>query len=512
MKPVCFILLLVVSLLAQQATLELPPRELTQKEAEIANRPTPTSLLLKTLKPADRSGIQPVSGMRNVLEYGAVGDGKTKDTKAIQAALDAGGIVHFPPGIYLSGSVYLRSNGGLDLAPGALLLASPDEADYNAVDFCPQNRPSQYSKVQIANSDVITGVHLVIGVGVQNVVIRGGGAISGNREAFYDIPKDPRLIWRSQYIKWRPAETVWICEGSDITVQDVRLYDAPFWTCLIQGCNNVRIDRVTVDMHQWTRNGDGITIDGCKNAVVTNCFVRSGDDCIVIKDDHRRLTKGQPCENVIVSNCVLDSICGGVRIGVGNGAMRNILCENLHIYSRIGCYLGINWGMVYLVENVTFSNIILDCETAVAIYRSDNQLKRPPQDISLRHLRFRNIRGTAMRAFIVDANFPVQDVVIEDFEITLRGPDYSRCPYRELPKNRAPVELHRIDGLSISKMRVIWDRPNDCFTSPINLSEISHLKIDDCDFGGRPEWGGPQGYPLPTEKELEYMEKFKQYR
>ena len=69
-----------------------------------------------------RQGLKQItrrkSSMNNVKDYGAVGDGKTKDTPAIQKAIDAGGIVFFPPGVYLSGTLYLKSNGGLDLAPG----------------------------------------------------------------------------------------------------------------------------------------------------------------------------------------------------------------------------------------------------------------------------------------------------------------------------------------------------------------------------------------------------------
>ena len=66
--------------------------------------------------------------MTNVRDFGAVGDGISKDTAAIQQAIDAGGIVYFPPGTYLAGTLYLRSHGGLDLAPGAVLKASPDPA------------------------------------------------------------------------------------------------------------------------------------------------------------------------------------------------------------------------------------------------------------------------------------------------------------------------------------------------------------------------------------------------
>ena len=80
---------------------------------------------------------------RNVKEFGATGDGTTLDTVAIQTAIDAGGLVYFPPGVYLSGTLYLRSNGGLELSPGAILRGSPNLADYNPADFVPQNSASK---------------------------------------------------------------------------------------------------------------------------------------------------------------------------------------------------------------------------------------------------------------------------------------------------------------------------------------------------------------------------------
>ena len=74
----------------------------------------------------------------NILEFGAKGDGVTLDTAAIQKAIDAGGMVNFPPGNYLTGTLYLKSYGGLHLEQGAILMASSDPADYNADDFCEQ--------------------------------------------------------------------------------------------------------------------------------------------------------------------------------------------------------------------------------------------------------------------------------------------------------------------------------------------------------------------------------------
>ena len=95
--------------------------------------------------------------MKSVREFGAVGDGWTKDTTAIQEGIETlarqgGGRLLFPAGTYLTGTLYLKSNVFLDLEPGAVILGSPDPADYNADDFCPQNR--------VFASEHVSGAHL----------------------------------------------------------------------------------------------------------------------------------------------------------------------------------------------------------------------------------------------------------------------------------------------------------------------------------------------------------------
>ena len=77
--------------------------------------------------------------MVEVRNYNAAGDGMTNDTAAVQQALDSGEVVHFSPGTYLCGTLYLRSNGGIHLAEGATLLAIPGKENYNADDFSSRN-------------------------------------------------------------------------------------------------------------------------------------------------------------------------------------------------------------------------------------------------------------------------------------------------------------------------------------------------------------------------------------
>ena len=110
--------------------------------------------------------------MRNIVDFGAVGDGKTVNTKAIQAAIDAGGTVYIPAGVFVTGTIYLKSGGGLHLAPGAVLKASHDRADYNASDFCAQN--------YVYVSENMVGTHLITAVEQHDIFITGFGTIDGD--------------------------------------------------------------------------------------------------------------------------------------------------------------------------------------------------------------------------------------------------------------------------------------------------------------------------------------------
>ena len=106
----------------------------------------------------------------NVCDYGAKGDGIAKDTAAIQSAIDAasaagGGIVTVPPGLYISGSIFLKSNIELYIQSGAVIKASPDIADYNNADVCPQNAASP------KNGDNTTGGHLILCININMYAI-----------------------------------------------------------------------------------------------------------------------------------------------------------------------------------------------------------------------------------------------------------------------------------------------------------------------------------------------------
>ncbi len=336
--------------------------------------------------------------MNNVKDFGAKGDGISKDTEAIQQAIDAGGMVLFPPGTYLSGTLYLKSNGGLFLEPGAVLLASPDLTDYNSDDAFSQNN--------VCSQERVTGAHFILAVEQENIVITGGGRIDGNRQAFYGTPEPPTAEASEEKFSderflsgKRPGQMIVFCECNHIQIRDVELFNAPYWTCFIHGCTDVQVRGLHILNDQRTRNGDGIDIDCCQRVTVSDCVIDSGDDCITLRGNDRRLKVKRPCEYITVSNCVLHTNCNAIRIGVGSGTIRNAVFSNIVVHDSVnGICIVSNYSenpaAGALIENIQFENIRLDCQRPFLILSCVCGPAAFPPAKEIRNIFFRSITGT----------------------------------------------------------------------------------------------------------------------
>ncbi|MFB3826189.1 MAG: glycoside hydrolase family 28 protein [Bryobacteraceae bacterium] len=264
----------------------------------------------------------------DVRKFGAAGDKKTLDTAAIQKAIDActktGGMVYFPTGDYLSGTLHLRSNVTLHLSPGATLWGSRNIADYN-----PR--------------------HLLYGVNVERFAIEGGGTINGQGDAFFDKDYKPLA---------RPSPLIELVGCRDVRIQDVRILRAPGWTLRPKNCDRVAIRGVTLINDMRAVNSDGIDPDSSRNVIISDCYIEAGDDCIVVKTTNRN-PPPLPSENITVTNCVLVSSASALKLGTESHAdFRHIVMSNCVIRgSRTGIALLNKDGAT--MEHVSFSNITM---------------------------------------------------------------------------------------------------------------------------------------------------------
>ncbi|MDD4538834.1 MAG: glycosyl hydrolase family 28 protein [Lentisphaeria bacterium] len=423
--------------------------------------------------------------MLNVKDFGAVGDGVSKDTVAVQRALDAGGMVHVPAGVYLCGSLYLRSNGGLDLAPGAVILGSPDKEDYNAPDFCPQNRPFP--------PECSYGAHLLIAVEQENVVIRGRGRIDGNRQAFYELAEKREQIW-SRHIAWRPSQMLYFCECRGVQICDAHLDNAPYWTCFLHGCVDVSIRGLRIDNPMHTRNGDGIDIDCCQNVTVSDCIIDSGDDCITLRGNAAPLKTPRPCENITINNCVLRTICNAFRIGVGNGLVRNCTVSNVVIHdSRMGICLCTKYSAApraVQIEDISFNNVFIEADRPIAIAigahgAADGPGIKPIQRISFNQIRGRGCVGNLIQGRALG---DIRDISFRDVCFDYSGGDrvvvdppngYSEPCHISPP---AAFHLEYAQDIAFDHVRINWLSDDPRWLHDVNAVGSQDIVFNNCAF------------------------------
>ncbi|MFI1744267.1 glycoside hydrolase family 28 protein [Thalassobellus sediminis] len=290
----------------------------------------------------------------NIIDFGAIADGKTLNTQAIKKAIDScnisgGGKVVIPSGNFLTGPIVLKSNVNLHLEEGANVLFTTDKSAY-----LPAVHTS-YEAVELMNYSP-----LIYAYKQNNIAVTGKGIFNGqaDRENWWpwcgakrygniegephqrDDHNLPRL--RTMNENATPVAERTFGEGhqlrplffqpfecDNVLIQGVTFTNAPFWVLHPIKCNYVRVDGVTVSSHG--PNNDGCDPEYSKYVHITNCTFDTGDDCIAIKsgrnEEGRRINI--PSENIVIENCDMQDGHGGVVMGSEISAgVRNVYVRN----------------------------------------------------------------------------------------------------------------------------------------------------------------------------------------
>lgn len=320
----------------------------------------------------------------NISDFGAVGDGKTMNTVQIQSAIDecskqGGGTVVLKSGVYLSGSITLRSGINLHIEQDAVLLGSPNVEDYPEkenlkhvdTDFLPRWRNASF----------------IFAEECENIAITGKGKIDCNGTHFTVILPGSKTWKYGRINKPTPPRVVFFTGCKDVLITDITMINQPAgWSYWIHDCDNVTITNITIDADVNYPNNDGVHINSSRNVTISDSNISCGDDCIVLRANNASLKENKICENVIVTNCNLTSYSSAVRIGwVQDGTIRNCKLSNLTMYD---CSTGISILIpctertekgtrtsgsdvgreATFVENISFDNIKMDKQCSYPVY------------------------------------------------------------------------------------------------------------------------------------------------
>jgi polygalacturonase len=324
----------------------------------------------------------------NARDLGATGDGPTKDTAAIQKAVDrcgvlGGGEVLFQAGMYLSGAIALRSNTTLRLTENAIITGSPDFADYPV------------TQVRWEGKWIPGRVGLIYAIDANQIGIAGPGKIVGNaalggRPTAQNPLRHPALI---EFIRCR-----------DVSLDGFSAEYRLMWCIHPTNCENISIRNLTI--RTTGGNGDGIDIDSCKRVRIDGCDIATGDDCIAIKScrGSEAYSLMQTCEDIEITNCTLaDSIFSCIGIGSEtSGGIRNVRIESCKIThaQTFAIYIKSRVGRGAFIEDIVASD--LDVSGTVGGFLRCNVLSSGLQDEvpvtgdegipTVRNFRFSNIR------------------------------------------------------------------------------------------------------------------------
>lgn len=277
----------------------------------------------------------------DIRAYGAVGDGQTLNTRAVQAAIDAchaegGGTVVVAQGRYVIGTIYLKSWVILHIQAGAALLGSTRIADY-ATD----------THKQMYRGEPHMDRCLIFARDAQRIGIVGSGTIDGQgqRENFPNAD-DPRAN-RPMLIRFLNC--------SNIRMHDVTLIRPASWTSAWLYCSEIAVDNVRI-FSRANDNGDGLDFDGCTDVRVTNCSFDTSDDSICLQTSR----VDRPCRDVVISNCTFTSKWAGVRIGLlSRGNFENVAISNCVFRDIQDAGLKIQMCEGADMCNLSFSNLAM---------------------------------------------------------------------------------------------------------------------------------------------------------
>lgn len=471
----------------------------------------------------------------NIADFGAVADGKTINTEAIQKAIEqcyeeGGGTVYIPEGVFITGTISLKSNINLYLESGSVLTGSPDLKDYK--------------KYKTMYNDT-THYGMLFTYQAINVSITGTGTIDGNEEVFFDWKVAKKIEWggtqgtrqKDNYRKVkegigdgpvtpliRPRQMIIFSQCKNVLVENILLSRSPFWTLHFADCDGVIVKGVKIWNSLETPNSDGLDITSCSNVSVSDCDIRAGDDAIAITGFgyHYELpgyyNLRHSSGNINITNCNLQSRSSGIRIGYEDqNSVRNINISNINITNSnrgIGIFVRDSGS----IENINISQVNIETRLHTGDWWGNGEpihisAVRGKPGIALgriKNVALRDITCKGENGILIygsEENI-IEDVKLENIDLVITNSDLNEVAggnidlrgcldfNKSLISHDIPgLYAQYIKGLSVIDFSLEWhDISAPFFTNGIEVTHYSDLEI--INFNGTGAPGNNSAYPV----------------
>lgn len=368
-----------------------------------------------------------------ISDFGAVADGKTVNTKAIQSAIDkcaasGGGVVVVPKGVFVSGAIFLKQGANLYVEKDGVLKGTANIDDYPQID-------TRWEGVEEPWTSAFVNAE-----GLTNLDISGEGAIDGSGEEWLQnnpfrggrgrgnaVP--PTLPPPPSARRGRPR-LVGIQNSKHVRVAGLNLHNQAVWCLFLLYSEDVVAEHLRITAEHNIPSSDGIDIDSSKHVRVDDVFIDVNDDCISIKSgkDADGLRVNRPAEDIVIENSHFAYGHGGVAMGSEtSGGIRNVEVRNCVADSG-------NWAPIRfktqpsrsgVVENITYRDMKLH-ETRQAFefnleWRMVPPIAPPAKVLPVvRNVRIINVSGDVNSVGIIHglADSPIRDIHFENCRIT----------------------------------------------------------------------------------------------
>ena len=339
-------------------------------------------------------------GLFNARDYGAKGDGKSKDTAALQKALDAcavagGCTLRIPEGVYLTGSLVVGANTTVRLESRANLVGSPDIEDYPLVQVRWEGEFRQGHRALISAEKAA------------NVSLEGPGAIFGPPLPLSRLrnPRGPLLIE--------------LTECTNAVLGGFATQYQQLWSIHLLFCRNFMASNLVI--RTLNANGDGIDVDSCDHVTIEHCDINTGDDAIALKSGRGLAAArlGRPTQNVTIRHCALAS-SNFAALGIGtelSGGIQDVKIEDCVLAGRQNAiFFKSRDGRGGSIENVTGENLVINKSPTfigIDLLKKGIQASDPvPGEVEkwtrMSHIRFEHIRVNGVAELVAGRNVPAQ--------------------------------------------------------------------------------------------------------